>query len=254
MKTNNIPKHDCTSYGHLTRVLDLLTTRDTPPRNYFYAAYELRCGIEARLKQYLSVQKDLPKKLKKGWRIAVLGKGTEQLFKTRDHILRFKMTNTRTRKACVLLYTPVGRDLHKMGEQLGNFLHNLWDEDTSSLEWWDNFRTLVADATAGLFRANVGTLLGPPLVRDEGKEMQIAHNFSHQEATDAYLEDFGGNDMFDISSSWYRSFSEFDVYEIFNSRLTPYFRSFSKWIGKEESHQSFPPYAPPAAGVASGEV
>ena len=46
----------------------------------FYAAFELRCGIEARLQEYLHAQRDVSKKAKKGWRPAVLGQQLERRF------------------------------------------------------------------------------------------------------------------------------------------------------------------------------
>ena len=245
MKKGDTPKHDCSSCGHLERVIDLLNHKDMPPRHLFYAAYELRCGIEARLKQYLGAQKDIPKRLKKGWRIDTLGKGAERIFKSRDHILRFQMQNGRTHKVCVLLYTPVGRDLQKMGEKLGRYLHTVWDEDGKTPEWWDSLGTLVADSTVALFRANIGTLLGPPLVHEgpHGTEMQIVHDFPDKEIANAYLREFGEEGgMLHTKGSWHASFSEFDVYEIFTSRLTPYFRQFAKWIGKDGSQPLPPPY------------
>ncbi len=238
MRSTDIPEYDSTSYGHLRRVIELLNQKDIPPRNYFYAAYELRCGIEARLKHYLSAQKDLPKKLKTGWRIGVLGKGAERIFKSRDHILRFTIENARTHRVCVLLYTPVGRNLQSMGKRLGNYLHSLCDSDTKSLQWWDTLRTLVADTTVALFRADIGTLRGPPLVREgqHGTEMQLIHDFPDKGIGEAYLKDFGGEgDMLHTNGTWHASFNEFDVYQIFTSRLTPYFAQFAKWIGKDES-------------------
>jgi hypothetical protein len=193
MKKGESPIHDFSSFGHLERVFDLLNYEDIPARNFFYAAYEIRCGIEARLKEYLGAQKDIPKKLKNGWRIDALAKGAEAIFKSRDRILRFQITIRRTGKICILLYTPVGSDLQRMGERLGMYLHSAWDKDTNSGQWWDGFRELILASTVGLFRANVGTLLGPPLVRDgrHGREMSIAHRFPDREISEAYLRGFG---------------------------------------------------------------
>lgn len=40
------------------------------PARLFYAAFELRAGIEARLKEYLEHALDVPKKQKREWAIA----------------------------------------------------------------------------------------------------------------------------------------------------------------------------------------
>jgi hypothetical protein len=234
MSNTHIPDHDFSSFGHFKRVIDLLNSREAPPRNQFYAAYELRCGIEARLRQYLNAQKDIPKKLKEGWRIASLARGAEKHFQSRDHILRFQLTNKDTRHVCVLLYTPVNSRLQKMGEQLGNYLHNQYNEKTRAPEWWNKLQTLIADTTVELYRANIGTLLGPALVKDNGARIDLAHSFSHQKALDTYMKEFAyAGCSFEIDSSWHKSFDEFDVHEVFDSQATPYFETMAKWIGKE---------------------
>ena len=53
----------------------------------FYAAFELRCGIEARLQQYLEAQREKTRKIKQGWRIAKLARHVERRFKTGDKVV-----------------------------------------------------------------------------------------------------------------------------------------------------------------------
>jgi len=54
----------------------------------FYAAFELRCGIESRMQQYLDVQEHISKQKKKGWKIAKLAKNIENVFRTGDQITK----------------------------------------------------------------------------------------------------------------------------------------------------------------------
>ncbi|EMM87097.1 hypothetical protein LEP1GSC039_0948 [Leptospira santarosai str. 2000027870] len=45
----------------------------------FYAGFELRCGIEARLFEQIANEKEVSNKTKKGWRFAFLGKEVERV-------------------------------------------------------------------------------------------------------------------------------------------------------------------------------
>jgi hypothetical protein len=67
------------SRDYLLRAQERL--RDGTREALFYAAFELRCGIEARMRQYLEVCDHISKKKKEGWKIADLGRGTEEAFR-----------------------------------------------------------------------------------------------------------------------------------------------------------------------------
>ena len=58
------------------------------PATLFYAAFELRCGIEARLQQYLEAQRENTGKIKQGWRIAKLARHVNRRFKTGDKVVQ----------------------------------------------------------------------------------------------------------------------------------------------------------------------
>ena len=62
---------------------------DSTPESLFYAAFELRCGIEARMQQYLEAQKQISAKKRNGWQIAKLAKNIERIFRTGDKIAKF---------------------------------------------------------------------------------------------------------------------------------------------------------------------
>ncbi len=130
----------------------------------FYAAFELRCGIEARLQEYLSVQDKISEKKKKGWRIAQLASNIEQVFNIGDKIARIAIHN---RDDSTILhefyYTPVNSKLRKMGERLGDYMHvsKVWRFSEGS--WWSDTRTFLEEVHSELKKANVGTMLGVPL-------------------------------------------------------------------------------------------
>ena len=84
----------------------------------FYAAFELRAGIEARLRQYLQTEKDRQKRRKRGWTVSKLGKESERAFRTGDAIRQLTVTDLESSTICFrALYTPVTKKLRKMGEK-----------------------------------------------------------------------------------------------------------------------------------------
>jgi len=67
------------SYDYLERARERFA--EGSHQALFYAALELRCGIEQRIREYSSVQKQISKRLQKGWRITHLGKDLNKVFK-----------------------------------------------------------------------------------------------------------------------------------------------------------------------------
>ena len=75
------------SYDYLERARERLA--EGSHQALFYAALELRCGIEQRMREYLKAQKQISKKLQKGWRITHLGKNLNKVFKGRNKVVEF---------------------------------------------------------------------------------------------------------------------------------------------------------------------
>jgi len=131
----------------------------------FYAALELRCGIEARMQEYLEAQDFVSKKLKKDWQIAKLGKGLEEAFKNNEKIVRIKLFKPEEKTPfSTLFYTPITPKLRKQGEKLGNYLHKMKKIKKSSDVYWKNLRRELETIYIELKKANYGTLLGPPML------------------------------------------------------------------------------------------
>jgi hypothetical protein len=84
----------------------------------------------------------------------------------------------------IFYYTPVTPTLQKHGERLGNYLHSMKEFRELEDPWWKEFREDLEVIAAQLDGANRGTLLGPPLVRHEGRTTWI----------DMRLELLGGTD------------------------------------------------------------
>ncbi len=130
----------------------------------FYAAFELRCGIESRMKEYLDAQEFVSEKKKKGWKIAKLGKNIEKIFRTGDKIAEITIMDKNTGSIIdKFYYTPVNLKLKEMGEKLGNILHSMKKFRKEDDKWWFKTKKLLNDIYRELEKANSGTLLGVPL-------------------------------------------------------------------------------------------
>lgn len=148
--------------------------RDGSQEALFYAAFELRCGIESRMQEYLNVWEHIAQSKKKGWRIAELSKNIESAFRSGDNVVRWAVMDRETGALTVCLYhTPVTRELRKLGEKLGNYMHSMKTFRPAGDPWWDAFRRDLERTVTALRAANVGTLLGPPLMKTGTREISM---------------------------------------------------------------------------------
>src|SRR3990172_5764293 len=114
-----------TSYGTSGRSYLLRAQRELAtgePDRLFYAAFELRAGIEARLQEYLECQEHVPDGRKRDWQTARLGASVSQAFGV-DKVARVKIRDQRagvTRHT--FFYTPVTAELQQLGKRLGDYL------------------------------------------------------------------------------------------------------------------------------------
>lgn len=129
-----------------------------------YAALELRCGVEARLREYIETIEHIPKKQKKEWEVAKLGRSIESAYRTGDKIMIFTIQFPEDGAELRLVYTPVTKRLQRIAKQLGNFLHAPREASTANTEWWNELRALLDEALPLLEQANSGELIGLPLL------------------------------------------------------------------------------------------
>ncbi len=143
----------------------------------FYAALELRSGIEARMVEYLREWQHISKKKKRGWRIADLGKSVEA-FRVGNKIVRWAVQDGVSGDVLVIFYyTPVTPTLQKHGERLGNYLRAMKRFRGQKDPWWRELREDLEMIAAQLEVANRGTLLGPPLMRGRTGEVDTTFEF-----------------------------------------------------------------------------
>lgn len=158
---NGMNEYEISARHYLSRMRARLAEPERP--SLFYAAFELRCGVESRLQQYAEVANDVAGRKKMGWRVAKLAATVEAAFATGDRIVELTLPGTR------LFFTPVRASLRKMAEQMGNYLHAMQRPRDASDPWWDTFRRTLDEGAESLAWATTGTLLGPPLQNSTGK-------------------------------------------------------------------------------------
>lgn len=155
-------EYRCGAKDYLDRARVRLS--ETNPESLFYAALELRFGIEARLKEYFDAQAQTTKMKRDGWKISSLANHVESVFKSRDKALRLTIFDPSTNdEICVVLYTPVTTKLQKLGQRLGDYLHAPDKKHYENRQWLAEFREKLDDTFFRLEFALSGTLLAPPL-------------------------------------------------------------------------------------------
>lgn len=153
-----------TSRDYLERANTLLVKGSVP--ELFYAAFELRCGVQQRLSEYADAHDEVEDLKRRGWRIPSLAKAVEALFRSGDGIVEIQMQDGQGSPRFSLFYTPVTADLRSRVGRLDEYLHAVSEYRASSDPWWAKMRADLDAVRDGLRLATSGTLLGPPLTRD----------------------------------------------------------------------------------------
>ena len=149
---------------------------DDQVQNFFYAALELRFGIEARLNEYLApalkaIRKE-PKAVPEYVATKLLNKLAE-IDPTSEQLSTLRTTSEQTGNSFMAHYTPVSRRLAAIHGQLGEVLHYKFFVKN---EHWlfrmplggnphrsiPDFLVLLNEGVAELEKATAGKLLGNP--------------------------------------------------------------------------------------------
>lgn len=178
--TNASPffQHQADSRAFLARARKHLAHFDAEAdvTSFFYAALELRFGIEARLCEYLRPALKSLGKDTNNLTEYVASKLMNQLAKIApdsEHHCVVRLTPDDGGKSTVLQYTPVSRELAAIHGKLGELLHFKFFVNN---EYWLiksplggtpyksllDFRSLIDDGVKGLEEATAGSLLGNP--------------------------------------------------------------------------------------------
>ena len=164
-----------TSQAYLARARRRLD--DGTPEGLFYAAFELRCGIQGRLQEYLEARKELAEKRRQGWRIPQLAKDFERVFRTGDQVVRLSITSLVVPGSLILYFTPVSRRLQEMAGRLNELLHAQPKQRSDGDPWWEKQRRFLEVVYRELQKAVTGALLGPPLLNRRTKLVDLNFAF-----------------------------------------------------------------------------
>lgn len=126
----------------------------------FYAALELRCGVEARLQEYLEPHEFIPLGKRTDWRVGNLHRTMDKHFRLGDQVARVRIV-AQERLLATLYYVPVSNRLKEIAHRLGDYLHAGKKHHAVHDPYWPAFRALLEEGEDLLRQATSGTLLGP---------------------------------------------------------------------------------------------
>lgn len=126
----------------------------------FYAALELRCGVEARLQEYLAPHEFIPVGKRTDWRVGNLHRTMDEHFRLGDQVARVRIIE-HERLLATLFYVPVSNRLKAIANGLGDYLHAGKQHYPVHDPYWTTFRALLEEGERLLRQATAGTLLGP---------------------------------------------------------------------------------------------
>jgi len=139
----------------------------------FYAAFELRAGIQARMKEYLQAQESIAQHRKNDWQLGKLGRTLEDVFQIGDQIAEVAVYDPQADEfMATLYYTPVTSELRGNGERLGELLHAMQQFRRDDDAWWQDTRDFLERICRQLATACAGTLLAP-LLREPGSDKVV---------------------------------------------------------------------------------
>jgi len=146
----------------------------------FYAAFELRCGVEARMRRYLDAHGKITQLRSRGWEIAKMAKQLENA-NLRDRACRMRVFDVAQQRNLEFCYIPVSSDLEKMAERLGDYLHcpRHWHDDDHP--WWEETRKRLEKVYDELEYVCRGNLMGIPLLNPKTNKVHIEFETSDRE-------------------------------------------------------------------------
>ncbi len=159
------------SHAHLDRLKRRMD--EGAEEALFYAALELRFGVEARMREYVETIDGIPESEKKQWHVAKLGRSLENAYRTGDKVMIFVFAFPEDGSQMQLTYTPVMARLQKIVEQLGDYMHAAKPARAAEPGWIDNLRGLLNEAYPLLLLATSGELVGLPLVNEDTGKLKV---------------------------------------------------------------------------------
>src|SRR6266480_2389938 len=129
------------SIAYLNRARNCLD-RHTQER-FFHAAFELRCGTESRLQQYLDARNDIARHKKQGWKIVGSARELDRRIRLGDTIYEARLQNDKG-DAIYLYYIPITARLRESaGARLHDLLHAMKTFHKNGDRWWTDTRNFL---------------------------------------------------------------------------------------------------------------
>lgn len=154
-------------YHHLRRARDQLDKGKHD--GLFYAALELRCGVESRIQDYLYAREDISKKKKKGWKVAAAGRELDKAFTDGLRIVELVIVSTTSGEQFPFFHTPVGPELRTAIGRLGDLLHAQKETISGDSPWWSETREFLESTFQMAGTLAQGTLMAPLLQSPTGQ-------------------------------------------------------------------------------------
>ena len=125
-----------------------------------YAALELRCGVEARLKEHISVAAGVSKTQLAHYEIRKLSKTVNEAFGLGDTFLLIflQLDDGRTGQ---FTYAPVTSRLQEIASRLGDYLHAVPHERATGKPFWAELRSLLSEGCTLLELACASEVIRP---------------------------------------------------------------------------------------------
>lgn len=148
------------SISYLSRAKSLRDSEDKA--QLIYAALELRCGVEAKLKEIATAAPNISKNKSKQWEIPKLSKTIDGAFNLGDsfQIIHLKMENG---TECSFLYAPVNKRLQEIAMKCGDYLHAIPNRRIQDIEFWSKLRKMLEEGCSLLELACNSEILCPSM-------------------------------------------------------------------------------------------
>lgn len=146
----------------------------------FYAAFELRCGTESRLQDYLDAREDIAKHKKQGWKIMGSARELDRILRLGDTIFEARVLDEHDELLLALYYTPVTARLREAaGARLHDLLHAMKESFDDTDRWWSDVRSFLEQIYSDLALASKGTLLIPIMRSPDGKDFRMVLGYRY---------------------------------------------------------------------------
>ncbi|MGB9991013.1 hypothetical protein [Pseudoduganella rhizocola] len=146
--------------SYLARAKELASTGDKA--KLIYAALELRCGVEARLKEHAAVAIGVTKSQANQWEIKKLSKTIDAAFGLEDTFLLIRL-HLEDGRACQFMYAPVNSRLQEIAMRFGDYLHTVSHERVQDTSFWSELKSMLKEGCSLLELACTSELLRPTM-------------------------------------------------------------------------------------------